>query len=158
MPAETSATLTSAAVSSSAEPIVSVISGGSLTTIEPSGVSSAPVPTASSGLTNSTGGSNVTQANTPACSDANYALNGTFAPFCLPTNGTPWIKDTSYPITWNPSFWPGYTGNLVLAVLYTGKDGSNVITQVHSFTKYASDCVIEQQYPQHRVLQDRYPG
>ena len=105
---------------------MSVISGGSLTTIEPSGSSSLPVPT---GVGNSTQ-SNVTQADTPACVVANYALNGTFAPFCLPTNGTAWIKDTSYPITWNPGFWPGYTGDVVIAVLYTGKDGSNVITQV----------------------------
>jgi hypothetical protein len=127
-------TVTSAAaVSSSAQPIVSVISGGSLTTIEPSGSSSVPVPT---GVGNSTQ-SNVTQADTPACVVANYALNGTFAPFCLPTNGTAWIKDTSYPITWNPGFWPGYSGNLVIAVLYTGKDGSNVITQVRRFDRSA---------------------
>lgn len=136
-----------------------MISGGSLTTIEPTGTSSAPIPTASSGLTNSTGGSNVTQADTPACTDGSYALNGTFAPFCLPENGTQWIQSTSYPITWNPSFWPGYSGNLVIAVLYTGKDGSNVITQVNKTFSLndRSDCVIEQQYRQRRVLQDRYP-
>lgn len=32
-------------------------------------------------------------------------------------------------MTWNPDFWPGYTGNVVLALLYTGSDGSNVIFQ-----------------------------
>jgi hypothetical protein len=59
-------------------------------------------------------------------------LNGDAAPFCLPANGTQWIKDTNNPITWNPDFWPGYQGNIVLALLYYGKDGSNVITQVCS--------------------------
>ena len=125
-----------------------MINGGSLTTIEPSGTSAVPVPT---GLGNSTAGSNVTQANTPACTDTTYALDGTFAPFCLPENGTVWIKDSSYPITWNPEFWPGYKANLALAVLYTGKDGSNVITQVPVPEEFCLPC-LERQYPQHRIL------
>jgi hypothetical protein len=87
-----------------------------------------------------------------ACTAANYGLNGEDAPFCLPANGTVWIKNNSYPITWNPDFWPDYQGNVVLALLYTGKDGSNVITQVVSFSSTSLTRGIEQQHSKPRLL------
>jgi Ykl077w/Psg1 (Pma1 Stabilization in Golgi) len=113
----------------SVKPFVSVENGGSITTITPSGTSLVSFPT---GLVNSTVGLNSSLPSLSACSASNYALNGAAAPFCLPTNGTMWIKNTSYPITWDPNFWPGYNGTIVLALLYAGKDGSNVISQVNS--------------------------
>jgi hypothetical protein len=82
------------------------------------------------GLGNSTN-SNSSEPVAPACNASNYALNGSAAPFCLPVNGSKWIKDQTYPITWDPSFWPNYQGTIALALLYTGEDGSNVIMQVN---------------------------
>jgi hypothetical protein len=88
-----------------------------------------------------------------ACTASNYALNGDDAPFCLPANGTAWIKNNSYPITWNPDFWLDYQGNVVLALLYTGQDGSNVITQVVSFPSTPLTPGLEQQHSKSRLLQ-----
>ncbi len=125
---------TSSETTTSAKPFVSVGSGGTLSTITPTGTSSfGPAPTG--GLGNSTG--NSTQISAPACSSQNYALNGAAAPFCLPANGTVWVQNTSYPVTWDPSFWPDYQGNVVLALLYTSADGAGVISQVSLFHPHA---------------------
>jgi hypothetical protein len=112
-------------LTSSALPFVSVENSGVLTTVTPSGA--APPSPSSTGLGNSTGNANATA---PACTSSNYALDGEAAPFCLPANGTAWIQNTSQPVTWNPDFWPDYQGTVVIALIYTGADGSNVITQV----------------------------
>lgn len=122
-------TIVSALSTSSNVPVLSVESGGVLTTITPTGTSLSPSAT---GVTNSTFGPNSTVPAPPACIAADYALNGALAPFCEPKNGSAWIKNNTYPITWNPNFWPGYQGKVVIALLYTGQDGSNVITQVGS--------------------------
>jgi hypothetical protein len=115
---------------------VSVQSGGSLVTVTPS--SAAPDPSGTA-LGNSTDGYNST---VPACSSSNYALDGQAAPFCLPTNGSSWIQNTSYPVTWDPDFWPGYAGNVVVALLYAGDDGSSVITQVSAIYRSNSNTVL----------------
>jgi Ykl077w/Psg1 (Pma1 Stabilization in Golgi) len=121
---------TSGVSAPSNQPVVSVKSGGALTTLTPSGTALSPSATVSG---NSTSGFNSTATSAPACTINNFALGGVLAPFCLPANGSSWIKNNSYPVTWDPSFfWPGYQGKVVIALLYTGKDGSNVITQVVS--------------------------
>src|SRR5579862_1660210 len=122
-PTPTITSASSASSASSAQPFVSVESGGSITTVTPSGTTSlvlSPTGTFSINGTNTT---------ISACTPDNYALDGAAQPFCVPANGSAWIKNTSYPVTWNPDFWPGYKGNIVLAMLYTGSDGSNVIFQ-----------------------------
>jgi hypothetical protein len=121
----TSPPTTTAPSTTTLKPVVSVGDGGSLTTIIPTGTtSSSVVPT---GVSNSTNSNNTVPA---VCSAVNYALNGSAAPFCLPANGSKWIQDTSNPVTWDPDYWPSYQGNVVIALLYYGKDGSAVITQV----------------------------